>query len=301
MTIKRFSLILAFLSLLALFLAACQGAQETSEEAGEAEQSAPAQATFVATEYAYDGPETLEAGWTQMTLDNQGELAHDLILVKLGEGKTMADVMAALEAGAPPDWAEFYGGTSAEAGQSASYYVETTPGNYILLSFGAAEDAPPDAAQGMIAELTITETSTSIGQPALPAADANVELVDYAFNIDSSVSPSEQLLQVTNKGTELHEVIAFRLQEGMTMEDLMAGLESEMGGGDPAAGAEGAAEEAPPFEQVGGTFLSPGISTLVSMDFSEPGTYVFICFIPSAKNDMQPHFALGMLSEVTVQ
>jgi hypothetical protein len=71
-----------------------------------------------------------------LTLDNQGQLPHDLILIKLGEGKTVDDVMAALEAGGPPEWAGFYGNIMAEAGQSKSYVVELKPGNYVLLSFG---------------------------------------------------------------------------------------------------------------------------------------------------------------------
>ena len=89
----------------------------------------------------------------------------------------------------------------------------------------------------------------------------------------------------------------------------MTALESEMGGEGAASAEEPASEassdsappEEPPFEQIGSTFLSPGISTLVNMDFAEPGTYVFICFLPSPKNEMQPHFTMGMIEEITVQ
>jgi uncharacterized cupredoxin-like copper-binding protein len=107
----------------------------------------------------------------------------------------------------------------------------------------------------------------------------------------------------------MHEIIAFHLKDGMNMEDFMTALESEMGGED-AASAEGSSGEdsgesvsgeEPPFEQIGSTFLSPGISTLVNMEFAEPGTYVFICFLPSPNNEMQPHFAMGMVKEITVQ
>jgi uncharacterized cupredoxin-like copper-binding protein len=322
MKTKRYRLGLVLLFMLALLISACQGGGQDSEQEAVVEEAEvqepatpettevePAAVTYVATEYAYDGPESLEAGWTHITLDNQGELAHDFILVKLAEGKSIEDVMTALEAEGPPDWAEFYGGVSAGPSASASYYVELTPGNYVALSFGEAEDAPPDAAQGMIANLTIAEASSPAGDPLLPEADASVDLVDYAFGVQGTIDKGEQLLKVSNKGTEMHEIIAFRLNEGMTMEDFMTALESEMGGEGAASAEEPASDassdsappEEPPFEQIGSTFLSPGISTLVNMEFAEPGTYVFICFLPSPKNEMQPHFAMGMIEEITVQ
>jgi len=322
MRTKRYRQALVLLFMLALVISACQGGGQDSEqqadvvEAEVQEPDAPSTAevepiavTYVATEYAYDGPESLEAGWTHITLDNQGELAHDFILVKLDEGKSIEDVMAALEAEGPPEWAEFYGGVSAEPATSASYYVELVPGNYVALSFGAAEDAPPDAAQGMIANLTIAEAGGPAGELLLPEEDASVDLVDYAFGVQGTIGKGDQLLKVSNKGTEMHEIIAFHLKDGMNMEDFMTALESDMGGEDEASAEESSGEDSgesvsgkePPFEQIGSTFLSPGISTLVNMEFAEPGTYVFICFLPSPNNEMQPHFAMGMVEEITVQ
>jgi hypothetical protein len=99
-------------SLLVLALAACQPIQLVAAPSGDAatvNQTALSEAVFVAKEYSFEGPQSLPAGWTRITLDNQGELAHDLMLFKIAEGKTIDDVMAALEAEGPPEWAEFYG------------------------------------------------------------------------------------------------------------------------------------------------------------------------------------------------
>ncbi len=90
-------------------------------------------------------------------------------------------MMAAFEAEGPPEWAQFYGNVTAEPGQKASYIVELTPGNYALLSFGQAEDGPPDVAQGMIATLTVTEAPAGTAEVELPQADAEIDLMDYAF------------------------------------------------------------------------------------------------------------------------
>ena len=64
-------------------LAACTGAPAELPEA-----------TFVGTEYAYEGPDSIPGGWTRINFDNQGEQPHDLMLMQLMDGKTMDDVMA---------------------------------------------------------------------------------------------------------------------------------------------------------------------------------------------------------------
>jgi len=271
-----------------LLVSACQS--DSTEEAPES--TAMNEATFVATEYAYQGPESISAGWTRLVLDNQGELGHDLILIKLAEGKTTDDVLAALAGEGPPDWAEFYGGVSAEAGQAESYLAKLTPGNYALLSFGQNEDGPPDAAQGMLANLAVTEAAAGAGDPALPEPDASVRLVDYAFDVSGDIGSGKQLLRVSNNGTETHEMIVMRLQDGTTFEDFQAAMEQQMSG---ETGSE------PPVEEVGGTFLSPGVETYLTLDFEKPGNYVLICFFPSPNNDMQPHVALGMVQEIAVE
>ncbi|HSJ55962.1 MAG TPA: hypothetical protein VLC95_02205, partial [Anaerolineae bacterium] len=123
--------------------------------------------------------------------------------------------------------------------------------------------------------------------------DAEIELVDFEFAVEGEISSGEQLLHVFNTGTELHELIAFRLREGFTMEDVQAALEQEMAG-------EQMAEEDLPMDFDYGTQLSPGVEMYVTHDF-EPGTYVFICFIPSPENNMTPHYELGMIDEVIVE
>lgn len=280
--------------MLALPLSACQ----SGSPAQEAALAAPAgsaglnQATFIAAEYAYQGPQSIPSGWSRLTLDNQGQLPHDLILVKLGQGKTIDDLLAAFKAG-PPEWANFYGNVTAEAGQSASYVVDLTPGNYALLSFGRAEDGPPDVAQGMLAALTVTEAQAEAAEVTLPQADAEIQLVDFSFIVKSDLAAGEQTLQVSNPGQELHELVIYRLKEGATMADFRAVLEHEMNGEAMPAGE-------PPFEEVGVTFLSPGVSTYITLDF-ESGNHIFICHLPSPAHAMQPHFALGMIQEINVR
>jgi uncharacterized cupredoxin-like copper-binding protein len=222
-------------------------------------------------------------------LNNQGELSHDLMPIRIEEGKTIDDVMAALEADGPPEWATLYGQVTAEPGQTASYLVDLAPGNYVILSFGSSEDGPPDAAQGMINTLTVTEAENQVTEADLPEADVTIDLADYSFIVNDDLEIGEQLLHVRNTGTEMHEMFAFRLKEGTSFADFQAMLESDE-----------ESEGEPPFVDVGGTLLSPGVSTYLTLDFAEPGSYVLVCFLPSTEHEGMPHYELGMVQEITI-
>lgn len=309
-----------------LLLSACQPVQAPTDspptsvaEEGTATPTAVAEepaatiteVTVTAVEYSFDVPESLSAGWTRITVDNQGELPHDFLLFKIEEGKTMEDVMTALEAEGPPEWAEFYGGTAVGPGESKWFASNLTEGMYVYLSFGEDEAGLPDAAQGMIGSLEVmAATGPAVDDPGIEA-DASIQLVDYQFVVQGEITTGDQVLRIENIGSEMHEVIFFKMHEGKTMADFMAMMEAEMGGppeeGEAGAeGEEGAEDEAGeiaepemPGEFAGAIFLSPGIVTYAIQEF-EAGTYVLVCFIPSPENDMKPHVALGMIQQVIV-
>lgn len=289
---SRIRILLLLLVVYLLLLSACAPGPAAVEDAAEGEgaEAGINEVTFTAVEYSFEGPESIPAGWTRLTLDNQGELSHDLLPIKMGEGKSIDDVMEALEAEGPPEWATLYGQVTAEPGQRESYLVDLAPGNYVVLSFGSNEEGPPDAAQGMIHSLTVSEAEGEVAEAALPQADIEVDLVDYDFVVAGDVESGEQLVRVSNEGQQMHELAAFRLHEGVSFEDFQTMLESEE---EP--------EGEPPFEEVGWTLLSPGVSTYITMDFDQPGNYVLVCFIPSPEHDMQPHAALGMVEQITIE
>jgi uncharacterized cupredoxin-like copper-binding protein len=284
-----------------LALSGCQPVQAPGGTVPPPESTAPESApagalndiTVAAVEYSFDAPESVPAGWTRFTLENQGELEHDFQLFKIEEGKTLDDVMAALEAESPPEWAEFYGSATAAAGESNWFTANLTPGSYVYLSFGSEESGPPDAAQGMLGALTVTEAAGPVTEEAPIDEDVSIELVDHQFVIEGELAAGEQVLRVVNTGSEMHEVTFFKLNEGKTMNDFLTLIQQEMSG-------EPVPESDIPGEFVGGTILSPGLVTYTAQAFA-PGDYVLICFVPSPEHDMQPHAALGMIQQVTIQ
>lgn len=245
--------------------------------------------TFTATEYQFDAPESIPAGWTRFTLDNQGEQPHDLMLLKPEAGKTITDVLSALQSEGPPDWVELYGGVSAAPGETGEYVVNLDAGDYIGLSFGQNESGPPDAAQGMIHAFTVTGEGAELSAEELPQANATVDMIDFAFAISGTLSSGEQTIRVLNSGKALHEMQVFRLNEGVTFDQFKSMLDQE-----PTQGQE------PPFTYVGGPVISPGVDGFVTMNL-EPGTHVLVCFIPAPEHDGQPHWKLGMITQVEIE
>ena len=247
--------------------------------------------TFTATEYAYDGPESIPGGLTRIELVNAGEQEHMLWLIKLDEGKSFEDIMAvfaSLEAEPEfPDWMIWYGGVSSGPGGSAAYTVDLTPGTYTLFSFSEDENGEPDAAKGMVATLTVTASTGAAAAP--PAADLRVQLVDFSFSIEGEPVAGPQVVEIVNTGTEPHEVVLLRLAEGAAMQDVMASMMA----GEDAAGA-------PPFEFSGGAGpMAAGMTAWYEADLPS-GEYGIICFLPSPANEGAPHFMLGMVQQVNV-
>ena len=152
-----------------LLLGACGGgggtdtAQQDGGETTAPEEEVPSgEISYFATEFAFEGPDTIAAGETTFSLQNQGEQPHMLVMVELLDGKTIDDVNTYLEEngseGRPPKWAkQIKVEAFAKPGKSGSAKpVELTAGTYALLCFvGDKETHKSHAELGMTKELTV--------------------------------------------------------------------------------------------------------------------------------------------------
>jgi hypothetical protein len=126
------------------------------------------------------------------------------------------------------------------------------------------------------------EVTDADDPPALPTADVDVELVDYAFDLPDTIA-GDALLRMTNAGTEPHEMTILHVDDGATADDVVAAIEGHT---------------PPPGTAVGGMqALTPGTTQRLQLDL-EPGEYVVICHVPSP--DGTPHHARGMIRRVSV-
>ena len=254
--------------------------------------------TIVARDYAFEVPDTLQAGRTRITLKNLGTELHHVQMMRLEEGKTLKDVFAALQAGGPPPaWAKEVGGpnTPVPGGESRTSLV-LRPGRYGIICFIPSPDGKPHVMKGMAHEFTVVPTLVTRaahvkGAPAAKpvvtgAPDVTLTLSDYAFGVSTPLTRGHHVVRVRNSAAQSHEVFVARLAPGKTTADALAWIEKQAG--------------APPILPLGGTVsLATGAWNDVPLDL-EPGEYAFFCFVPDAK-DGKPHFMHGMVQTITLK
>ena len=240
---------------------------------------------ITAREYGYAGPDTIPAGLTELRLVNAGSELHHMQLVRLDEGRTATQFVAAIAAGGPPpEWADLVGGPNAIApGSSAASIQELRPGHYAILCFIPTSDGVHHFAKGMHRDLWVTGTPARVSEPR---ADVEIKLVDYAFALSAPLAAGRQTFKVHNAGPQPHEVELLRLLPGKTLGDWDRWVRSGMKG-------------QPPAVLIGGIVgLAPGRHAYFTARI-EPGKHLLICYVPDAR-DGKSHKAHGMVREIEV-
>ena len=284
---KRWHLLTAIFAIVAL-LSACQPVQAPDAAGGEPEATEAAAVettipvvTLTVSDGRLEAPAEIPSGIVAVTVQG-GDPENMPELAKLNDGVTMVQVNEAL---AQPDpmaalpLVTLLGSTGNSVDGQVIY--DLTPGDYVAVYFPA--EGPPQS------------TAISAGEPSgatAPVADVNVALVDFNFAMPDTISAGPHVWQIDNMGGQWHEMPILKLNEGVTVDDLIA-MMAEAGPGGP--------EGPPPFEMV--AFWSPmsaGQRALVTFDLP-PGEYTVLCFLPDLNGDMSPHLAHGMVRTLTVE
>jgi hypothetical protein len=132
-------------------------------------------------------------------------------------------------------------------------------------------------------------------------ADHEVIGVDYAYSgMPEAVKSGIAAVRFDNQGTEVHEMVLMRINDGVTetLDELLALSEEESN---------------TKVEFLGVTFALPDTADTAFYDL-EPGRYGYFCFLPEGSTpdklgDLMsgafeggpPHFTLGMKGEFTVE
>src|SRR5690554_5635431 len=192
-------------------------------------------------------PQEMAPGYTRFSLETPADNGATLTLYRLKSGATLEELQPALEA---VDVAFSGGGDPAEAinaaleiadivaeldlepGLSDGVGLVLAEGEYVLdhAPYPMEEDALPAR----------TYRTFSVGgevEAEAPSADVEVEMVDFAFALPADISAGQQVWRVRNTGEQLHHMVVFRLNEGATLDEMMAWMETEEGPppGEPAA------------------------------------------------------------------
>jgi len=252
----------------------------------------PSVVTITATDYTFGVPDTIPAGFTTFRLVNKGKELHHASLVRLGEGKSAADLQAGLAAAMkshapPPSWMSFVGGpNTVTVGDTATATQMLGPGSYVVVCWIPSPDGVPHVMKGMLHPLVVTAGAAS-SPAAEPAADVTIKLTDYDFLLSQPLTAGKHVVRVENTGAQAHEIAIAALAPGRTLQDFIAW---DQGGGKGPS---------PTGRWLGGvSAIDAGRHARFTTTFA-PGSYLLLCFWPDAK-DGKPHLVHGMVKQITV-
>ena len=140
-----------------------------------------------------------------------------------------------------------------------------------------------------------SSAATTGGGTTSPAGGITVVATEYKFAVTGTTTGGFVQVRFENDGKEPHILVPFKLKPGKTPADALALLSAQQPDPEQVA----AVFDGDPDTSFYGTpgLLPPGDSETTVAHFT-PGSYVLACFIPSP--DGTPHFALGMLADLTV-
>lgn len=280
-------------------------AEPEAPPAGESMDSTTPVVEVVATEYAFEAPDSVPAGWTTFRLRNEGSQHHFLLIYRLPDGKSQSDiqsevvpvydrVMAALQNGDMdkaaalealgndlPPWfftVAFMGGPGLIApGQSADATVNLSePGNYLMECYVKGPDGRFHSSMGMQKEFTITEGS--IGSAPVES-DATLRLTNDGIELEGDFQAGRQTVKVDfvddPPGGFPYDVHVARLADDTDVEELKRWMDWMNVGGMRAPS---------PVEFVGGAEnMASGNSAFFTVDLV-PGRYALLSEVGATGN-----------------
>lgn len=240
-----------------------------------------------AADFSFQAPDTIVAGMTNVTLQNKGPSLHHVQFVRLDSSKTVADLMAAMKnPGPPPAWAMFVPGPNApDPGSSSNEIITLAAGNYAIICLVDIPGGVPHFAKGMVHALVVKPAPANDVAQAQGPADVSLQLADYSFTLSKPLAAGSQIIEVTSRGPQVHEVEIVRFAPGKTLDDLGKWMAKPDG--------------PPPANALGGTSAQmPGTTARFTLNLT-PGTYAILCLLPDAK-DGKPHMEHGMVRKFTI-
>ena len=243
---------------------------------------------IVATDAGFEAPEHVPSGMRHIVFENHGSEIHEGMLVKLPQGMSPNDYVAAVKRGTlfPKGAVDCSGPGLTSPGEKTEMWVRLEPGQYILICWNDGH-AKTRSAHPFIVDYTVAND-------AVPKQEVVLKLVDFRFEIEGNLRSGVHIIRVETPGPTMHEVDLFRLHDGKTVADLNRWRKEDPGGPAPA-------------DALGGALDSHDIKRVVWLrkNFA-PGRYVLHCEMPltpdaSASHTDITHADLGMVHEFEIE
>ena len=187
------------------------------------------QVSFTAVDYGFNGPESIPAGMTGITLVNEGQDLHHQQLLKLPEGMTAEELLTGFQSGEvgpeTPGLLAAGGVGALGPGVTGTATMNLEAGNYVMVCFIPDANSVPHLALGMAKPLNITEATGPLA--AEPAPDLDIGMIEFEFEVSAPISAGTQTILVTNDGEQEHEAFLVQLAPGATAQDFVAAFEPD--------------------------------------------------------------------------
>ena len=269
MTATRFAAIV-----MVVVSTACAGGGDEPPEIESPESDAPVSIQVEATEYAYEMPDEIPAGFVTLDFVNVGDQPHEFGFVRLTQGRTVGDLrrLFTKSAGGNPLWPEEVGGLSAlSPGQSASMTKDLEEGSYAFFCLLPTPKGEQHVDEGMIAGFRVGPLAVESKAP-----DPEVVIVGDETGYDvPQITPGRRLVEFRN-ATSDREILFHlsSLNPGRTPADVTAWYES------------GYRRPAPVVFPGSAREVAPSESSFIEIDFESGRTYTMIDPINDFETDI---------------
>ena len=153
-------------------------------------------------------------GVTTVSINNTSAENRSIVLARLNTGVTMEQFTQSLSQDemAAVSLVKLAGGRDAPAGKANQFTADLKEGTYAVIAFPEGDSAP--------LLTTFQVTGSSSGQDA-PEASQTINMVDFAFVLPDEINSGSQTWEITNTGTQWHELVLVKPAPGMTEEKLL--------------------------------------------------------------------------------
>lgn len=282
-----------------LFGEACNGAARDTPKSDSATplaanaipSGAAHEVEVIGLDYAFNMPDSVDAGRTAFKFTNKGKVDHEYNVVRLKEGVTLGQYIDAVnkKQPLPPLRDGPLGVLFAKPGRTSVSVLsaEMLPGRVYAVQciFTDSANAPTHRELGMFKAFTVRNNP-----PPKVAAFAVDTIVgtDYAYTqYPKSLTPGWHHFAFVNAGKQRHEISISLLKVGATLKQLLDAASKD--------------DDVDKYldESYGVLHAEAGTAPLGMLDFAVlPGReYVVVCtFADTPKSP--PHFALGMVTSM---
>jgi hypothetical protein len=278
-------------------LPACAGGGDAPRQ--DAAPVPPQLVTLNATEYAFQAPDTITAGWVTFRMSNHGQEIHYGHVVRLEGDRNARDLVEAYAeairtSGPRPKWVLRFGGPGGTTpGDSSSVTQYLEPGSYVWICPVEDSEGNPHFGKGEFKPFVVAGPA---GRAGRPAADIVIRLADFSFQLDS-LPTGRHTVRVENTGVEPHDLAIMKLAPGMTIEDLATMLNPERARRPDQANGPPPSPEPPGTLAGGVAAIAPGMESFFDTEFT-PGDYVLFCMATAP--DGRSHIEHGMIQQIRV-